>query len=177
MVEVLENPKERPRFREFAAQHIGIQARKGNPGDREALVPVLEKSLEDKEVGVRRESLWALARLRSPLAAETAKRWLGEEHRKDVHDICIRVLAEELDLRETAPLIRPFLRDPALATRIQAILALSRWQDEESRAAFLEAAGSEDEMVRRAGLAAIQRLNKEPGGPSEKAGEPPAPGE
>jgi len=111
----------------------------------------------------------ALVRLKDPLGAETAARWLtpspptpfppGGEGSTEVHDLAIRCV-HELDLREHLPALRKFARDPNEAVRIAALVALSDWGDEASRPAFEAAATSSVVRLQRAGKAALARLDR-----------------
>lgn len=63
-------------------------------------------------------------------------------------------------MREHLPAIRRLARDSSEVVRIASIVALSHWEDEESRPAFEEAVKATVPRVQRAGQAALERLNK-----------------
>jgi len=187
LCKVLDNPAEKPRFRSFAAQHLGMLLTGAGskpalqnhpqgapslpaplpPGEREVrekAAAKLHECLADRHVEVRREALLALVRIKDPQAIELAVRWLQPETTNlkpetQVLDLAIRCV-HELDLREHIPTVRKYLHDPNEVVRIAAIVALSQWGDEESRPAFEEAANSKSVRLQRAGQAALRRLDQ-----------------
>lgn len=166
LLNVLNNPAEKARFRAFAVQHLWQQTAKAAPDETERITVALHALLSDRHAAVRREALLALVRLRDPKGQETAIAWLHspEPAAAAVRDLAIRCV-QELDLREQIPVIRKYARDSNEVVRITALVALSQWLDEESRPAFEEAARSPAVRLQRAGNAALKRL----------AGSPPTP--
>ncbi|MGH7144744.1 MAG: HEAT repeat domain-containing protein [Planctomycetota bacterium] len=182
LMKVLDNPAEKARFRSFAVQHLYgcLEDNKNSapqpahpPGqgalvhpdytlsaeEQQKITDHLHTYLTDRDVEVRREALLALVRLKDPLAAPTAVAWLnqpGPEADRS-RDLAIRCV-HDLDLRDQIPTIRKYAHDPNEVIRIAAIVALSEWNDEESRPAFEEAAQSKVERLKRAGKAALARL-------------------
>lgn len=177
LCKVLDNPAEKPRFRSFAAQHLGLLAAGNDSAQRQTASLKLQTCLTDRDIPVRREALLALVRQRDPKAMETAVAWLtapspnplptgarepetgNSKPETDVRDLAIRCV-HELNLREHIPAIRKYVRDPNDVVRIAAIVALSQWGDEESRPAFEEAAQSKTVRLQRAGKAALERIEK-----------------
>ncbi|MCY3019445.1 MAG: HEAT repeat domain-containing protein [Planctomycetota bacterium] len=176
LCKVLDNPEEKPRFRSFAAQHLGLLAASDDAAQGEKAVAKLHACLADRDVPVRREALLALVRKKDPQAIEAAVAWLtapppsplppgarepetgNQKPETVVVDLAIRCVYE-LGLREHIPTIRKYARDPNDVVRIAAIVALSQWGDEESRPAFEEAAQSKTVRLQRAGKAALERLD------------------
>lgn len=163
LIQVLENPNEKPRFRSFAIQHLGMGVPDAaiDPDGREKVLGRLHSALDDQEAGVRREALLALTRQNDPKSVDTAIRWLNTENAEadSVRDLAIRCV-KELDRKETIPTIRKYLRNSNEVICIAAIVALSEWGDEESRAAFEDASRSKIVRIQRAGKAALQRLEQ-----------------
>jgi len=159
LIKVLDNPAEKPRFRAFATQHLGTALRRTGHTYRETALNKLHESLSDKDIEVRREALLALVRAKDPKGISTAVAWLSEQsdNAGNVRDVAIRCI-EDLGLKEHVATIRQYVRDPNEVTRIQAIVTLSAWGDEESRPAFQEAAESKSVRLQRAGNAALKRL-------------------
>ena len=90
LIEVLNRPEEKARFRAFCVQHLWQSARKAGPEDTERIRRALHRALEDRDVPVRRDALLALVRMEDPLGRETAVAWLGDEDAEDVRDLAIR---------------------------------------------------------------------------------------
>jgi HEAT repeat protein len=161
---VLRAQDEGARFRAFATQHLGgLLDRKGTPLlDATAAAKVTEylhELLEDRDVEVRREALWALTEQQDTKAQRRALeilRGTGKDA-PALHYLAIRVL-HKFDRSDLIPEIRPFARSSDEATRIAATVALSLWGDEESRAAFDEGASSPIPRIRKASQQALERL-------------------
>jgi len=160
LISVLNNPDEGSRFRGFATQHLGMVASR-SASQSDLAVVRLRSGLTDQHVEVRREALLALVRLKDQTAARTAISWLNSTSKteNDLRDVAIRCI-QELNLREHAPTIRKYLADADEAIRIQAIVTLSQWNDEESVPCFEEAAISSHARIQRAGAAALRRLGR-----------------
>jgi HEAT repeat protein len=77
----------------------------------------------------------------------------------NVRDLAIRCV-KLLDLKQYMPTIRQYLYDKNEVIRIAAIVALSQWQDEQSRPAFEKAVNSKSVRLQRAGKAALKRLDE-----------------
>jgi HEAT repeat protein len=161
LIEVLDNPQETERFRAFAAQHLWEEARKREGAAREQILAKLRALTEDRHVAVRREALWGLVCLGDESGKETAVKWLEAEGPEagEVRDLAIRCVQEKLNLREKIPAVRKFLKDSDETIRIQAMVSLSQWGDEESREAFAEAASSRMPRIKGAGEVALKRLD------------------
>jgi HEAT repeat protein len=160
LIKVLNNPQEKPRFRAFATQHLGGQLATANSGVRSRVDSKLHQLLDDKDVEVRREALFALVEHRDQAAIQKAIACLNDPSPAGdaTRDLAIRCVQEQ-GLRKHLPTVRKYVRDPNDVTRIAAIVALSDWGDEESRPAFEEAAKSNVVRLQRAGKAALQRLD------------------
>jgi len=64
-----------------------------------------------------------------------------------------------MDLKDQTPKLRDFLLSTNEAARIAAMVTLSQWKDEQSRAAFQQATQSVNSVrMQRAGKAALARL-------------------
>lgn len=187
LMAVLDNPAEKARFRSFAVQHLygclmdnkamppqpqpaAGEAPKPpvpdyslSPAAQQKITEHLKEYLVDRDVEVRREALLSLARLQDPVAAPTAVAWLNEPGAEAdrARDLAIRCV-HDLGIREQIPAIRKYLRSDSEVIRIAAIVALSDWNDLESKAAFEEAAQSKVERLQRAGKAALARLKPDP---------------
>ena len=162
LLEVLENPAEKARFRSWAVQHLGTLLIQGRlQGDPQQMILRMRGWLQDRHVEVRREALLVLTRQRDPMATDTALAWFKAKgpEADDNRDIAIRCV-RELDLRDQLPLIRPFVRSTNDTTRIAAIVTLSQWGDIESRPAIEEAATSSVIRVQHCAKAALARLDK-----------------
>ena len=131
---------------------------KADDEEKALTTETLKKCLEDKDVGVRREGLLALVRMKEEIGKETAVKWLLLDDMDDVKDLAIRCV-HELGLKEHIPAIREYLKSEDEVVKIAAIVALSQWGDEESRPAFEEAAKSKSLRLRRAGQRALIELH------------------
>jgi HEAT repeat protein len=160
LCKVLDNPAEKPRFRSFVAQHLGLLAAGEDAVQREEAKAKLHECLSDRHVEVRREALLALVRVKDPQAAKLAVELLNSAALEAgaTRDLAIRCV-HDLDLRDQIPAVRKYVRHPDNVIRIAAIVALSQWGDEESRPAFEEAAQSKTVRLQRAGKAAMERLD------------------
>ena len=156
---VLSNPNEGERFRSFCIQHLWMNLDSGGQSEVARVVLLLHNGLTDKDLPIRREALLALARMGDPLGQETAVKWLLDENASNTRDLAIRCV-HDLNMKEHIPTIRKYLYDPDEVIRIAAIVALSQWDDEESRPAFSAAAKSDSIRVQRAGQAALTRLSQ-----------------
>lgn len=161
LYQVLDNPAEKPRFRSFAVQHLWQQTELSTTEDRERILQKLRELLNDRHVEVQREALLALVRMKDPIGMQTATEWLTSENHVAHRDLAIRCVYE-LDLREKMSAVRAYVRDSNEVVRIAAIVALSQWNDEKSRAAFEAASKSPIVRVQRAGKAALERLSNRP---------------
>jgi HEAT repeat protein len=159
LTRMLDNPAESERFKAFCVQHLWYNVESANPEELEKIITVLQRTLGDQHIPVRREALLALVRLGDPKGAKTAVEWLTDEKAGDVRDAAIRCV-HDLNMKEYIPTIRKYLYDPDEVIRIAAIVALSQWGDEESRPAFSAAAKSDSIRLQRAGQAALTRLSQ-----------------
>jgi len=158
LLEILNNRKEKSRFRSFAVQHLWHQIEVSSEADGSRIIFRLRELSNDQDVEVNRESLLALVRMKDPIGVQTAEVWLTSINHAAHRDLAIRC-AYELDMREKIPLIRDLLRDTDEVVRIAAIVVLSQWGDGQSRVAFEEASKSPIMRVQRAGKAALDRLD------------------
>lgn len=116
--------------------------------------------MSDKDVEVRREAVWSLVKNRDLEAEALALQWLSslapaaEQNR----DLAVRCVVQ-MNRREFLPRLRELAYSPHETTRIAALHALSTWNDVQSRNLFESAAIDKSERVRRAGTAAVQRLD------------------
>ena len=161
LIQVLHNDEEEPRFRAFAAQHLGMQLNNSDLEIRSRVNEKVHNLVYDRHFEVRREALLALVRQKDPQAAKCAVDWLHDSAKEaDItRDLAIRCVYD-LELRAEIPTVRTYVRSPNEIIQIAAIVALSQWDDEESRSAFQEAAASKIVRVQRCGKAALQRLDK-----------------
>jgi HEAT repeat protein len=159
LIQILDNSREKSRFRAFATQHLGGQLDK-NITLKERVTAKLRSQLSDKDVSVQRESLLALIRQKDPHACDVAVQRLNDSAKESdaMRDLVIRCIFE-LDIRDQIPTVRKYARDPDEVIRIAAIVALGQWGDEQSRLAFEEAATSPSVRLQRAGKAALQRID------------------
>ena len=157
---VLAKPEEQEVFRSYCIQYLWKRSKTAEEGELGRINELLDGALRDKGTPVRREALLALVRLKSETGKRTAVQWLldSSEDAAKVRDLAIRCVSE-LDLREYIPEIRKYVRHPDPVIRIAAIVALSEWGDEDSRAVFTEAANSENPRLQNAGKLALRRLD------------------
>jgi hypothetical protein len=158
LIKVLDNPAEKARFRGFCVQHLYLNHDKAGTEERSIIVGELRSLLKDKHLPVRREALLALVRLGDRKGKETVLAWLDDPMRSAERDLTIRCV-RDLNLRSQMPSVRHYVRAENVNARIAAMLTLSRWGDEKSRAAFEEAAKSTDRRLQSAGKAALKRLD------------------
>jgi hypothetical protein len=161
LLQVLNDYREGPRFRSFAAQFLGDMI-EGSPGGiRDRVISRLRVALNDRHPEVRREALWALARQQLPVAHEASLKALtatGTE--ADIERALGIRCVEALDLKAQAiETVRKLAKDGGELARVQAIVTLAEWQDEQSRPYFEEAAQMSIVQLQQAGKAALQRLD------------------
>lgn len=176
LIGIVNHPTEKERFRAFAIQHLGLLAQ--DAVDEEAphaahLLKPLREALQDRHIAVRREALLALSHLNDPLAVEVAGQWLYDLDLETarVHDVAIRCLREQ-NQRVFLPMIRDYARHAPEPVRIAALVTLSEWNDAESRDAFVAAAQADAIRLRRAGQAALDRLDRTNATPKPTIQEP-----
>jgi len=161
LLAVLKNPMEKPRFRNFVVQHLYLNYEMADPDESDIIVHTLVTCLEDRDTVVRREALLALYRVGNPLAASTAKKWLKDAEKNDVHDVAIRIMREQGN-RSAIENIRARLDTPKNeVVCIAAIVTLGEWQDEKSmeRLTALKKTGSV--RIQRACDLALRRISGE----------------
>jgi HEAT repeat protein len=160
LLEILDNPAEKERFRAYVVQHLYLNVEGASKKESETIKEVLGRCLSDRDLSVRREALLALVRLRGPKGTSEAVEWLnGTGPEADaVRDLAIRCVGD-LDLKEHVPTIRKFLSAENEVVRRQAIVTLGQMGDEESRPLLEEAAKSDKPLVKSAATAALRRLD------------------
>lgn len=159
LLDILNNPAEKERFRGFVAQHLGIQADMVQPDERAKIIGVLQNALSDRDLSVRREALLALVRMLDPKGLETAVSILNDkgDESAPMRDLAVRCIRDQ-NLREHLPRLRELASDPNEAVQIAALVTLSEWGDSQSKPLFEKAAHSESLRLKRAGEAALNRL-------------------
>jgi HEAT repeat protein len=165
---VLKNNAESPRFKAFAAQHLGSMLNESGFESAHAIIlPSLKSALNDADTQVQREALLALVRKQDVDALKRVNGILSGEIAGDgLVDLAIHCIHEQNN-RDSIPAIRQHVRSENTISRIAAIVVLSDWGDEASRYAFEEAAKSKNKRLQRAGEAALLKL-----GPIAKASTP-----
>lgn len=163
---VLTEPREQARFRSFAAQHLGVlllDARRTGGAGVDLLRRDLTALLRDRHVEVRREALLALARGGAGDALAEAERLIADEGQAAMHDLCIRIAAEQ-GWRELLPRIRALAGAGDAVVRVAALSAIGAMRDEASRP-LLEAASRDGDRhvagAARAALAAMTPVSPE----------------
>jgi len=165
---VLDAPGEKSRFRSFVVQHLGdlmvdylsstdMEAMTKSGAIRERLV----KALTDQDLFVRRESVFALTRVRDPKVTAVIRSGLQDPAWSGATDLLIHC-AYDADLSDLIPAIRPFAYDTQDVVRIAAINVLAQWKDSASRPAFEEASRSSVQRIQRAGTLAMQIIDTQP---------------
>ncbi len=171
---VLVQAGERPRFRSFAAQHLGLvwlDACKQNAKEKAvALQPRLNALLIDRDVEVRREALLALVRGGDTAGLAEAARLLASDDASDpavpaMRDLALRIAGETRQVA-SIPRMRMFLTNPDPIVRTAAIIALGKLGDRESRAAIEAATKDKNLLVAGAAKSALAAIDR---GPSESA--------
>jgi HEAT repeat protein len=163
---VLAQAGERPRFRSFAAQHLGIAwldacAQKAAQ-KAIALQPRLIALLTDRDVEVRREALLALVRGGDAAGLAESARLLASDDASDpvvpaMRDLALRI-AGETKQAASIPRVRVFLTHADTTVRAAAILALGKLGDRESRAAIEAATKDKNLMVAGAAKSALEAI-------------------
>lgn len=159
LIEVLDRPEERARFRGFCVQHLWRNLGEADRDQQEKVMARLRRAVDDRDVPVRREAVLALVRMEDIKGRETAIKWLLDEDADDVRDLAIHFV-HRLGLRDHIPAIRRHLYDKKEPVRIAAIVVLSQWGDEQSRPAFETAAESSSTRLQRAGKLALRTLDR-----------------
>jgi hypothetical protein len=160
LIAIVHRRDERPRFRAFVAQHLGVIVCDGAADlmDRETAQAELLALLDDTERAVRREALRSLSIIDHPVALEMLEGGLVSDAWLQDRDLIIECLFEK-NRRDKIQEIRTFIQDPDPVVRIASIHVLGEWSDRESRAGFLLAAASDNARLRRAGNRALERLD------------------
>ncbi len=170
LVEVARNQKERPRFRAFAVQHLGISL---GQAEREPQAPrtwnplsvcdLLSEFLKNEPYEVQREALYALIRAKDDRASSIIAQGLNSPQWEGSRDLLIRG-ALELNMDSKIAEIRPFAYSEDVNVRVAALNALAQWKDEASRPAMEEALTSKVARIKNAGEVALFQLSQ----PQEK---------
>jgi HEAT repeat protein len=163
---VLAQAGELPRFRSFAAQHLGIawlDARSGDAARAVTLRMRMVALLSDRDIEVRREALLALARGDDPDGLRTAAAWLTDPSpaADSGRDLAIRIAGERLQM-EHIPRIRAMGAHELPVIRAAAILALGQLRDEASRPLIAAAVQNRDPQVASAARGALAALDQPP---------------
>ena len=162
VVSVMDSPLEKPRFRAFATQRLGMLSAPDEHTVNAVLAARLRDALQDKHVEVRREALLALTRIRDAQAVTIVRGGLQDPKWSDSRDLIIRCLYD-LDEQSSMADIRRYLSSSHEQERIAALFVLGEWRDKASALAFSTAADEpSNPRVRRAGLRAQQRLSDDP---------------
>ena len=165
---VLDAPEEKSRFRSFMVQHLGeLIVDYLNSTDMAAMTKSevirdrLVKALTDQDLSVRRESVFALTRIRDAKVTAVIRSGLQDPAWSGATDLLIHC-AYDADLSDLIPAIRPFAYDTQEVVRIAAINVLAQWKDTASRPAFEEASRSSVQRIQRAGTLAMQIIETQP---------------
>jgi HEAT repeat protein len=160
LIEILNNQEESERFRDFAVQHLFLNAEE-QPEQRDKVLPVLHGALEDRHDKVRAEALLALCRLRAERGQATALAWLRDASpaQDGVRYQAIRCV-HLLGLRETMPELRRLAAEGSESERIKAIVALADWKDDSIRPLLEEIAQAQDasQALKSCATGALKRL-------------------
>ncbi len=162
LFKILENPAEKERFRSWAVQHLGNLLLDVNyAGDRQVLADRIRALLTDRHRYVQRMAIQALVQHNDPAVLAKVREMLSDPapDADAMRDFAIHV-AQDKNMREHIPVIRPYARSTNDIIRIAAIVALSQWGDNESRPAIEEAATSRVVRVQRCAKAALAKLDK-----------------
>jgi hypothetical protein len=170
LIEVARNKTERPRFRAFAIQHLGISLVQA---EREPLAhrtwnplyvcDLLSDFLKNEPHEVQREALYALIRAKDDRASYIIAQGLNSPQWEGSRDLLIRG-ALELNMDSKIAEIRPFAYSEDVNVRVAALNALAQWKDEASRPAMEEALTSKVARIKNAGEVALFQLSQ----PQEK---------
>ncbi len=144
---------ERTRAIQYLAAHAATPA--GSKDER--ILPALCRALQDKHAAVRSEALNQLTRLKHPDAGETAVKWLAEDSAND-RGLAIRCI-KSLGRKDQIPALRKLLAADDADVRVEAMIALANWGDEESRPIFEAAAQEDSPRIRTTGEQALAKLD------------------
>jgi len=158
IIKVLNNPEEAPRFRGFCVQHLYMAHEGASKEGKETILTTLQKSLADRHLSVRRESLLALVRLKDLKGISTAIAWLKAENTDSIKDLAIRCI-RDLGLREYIPDIRKLTTHKNVNVQVAALNTLAHWEDNEVKELFEKALKSDNPRLHRAGKAGLKSLN------------------
>jgi len=158
ILKVLNNPEEAPRFRGFCVQHLYLAYKGASKEGKETILTTFQKSLADRHLSVRRESLLALVRLKDLKGISTAIAWLKAENTDSIKDLSIRCI-RDLNLREYIPEIRKLTAHKNVNVQVAALNTLAHWEDNEAKGLFEKALKSENTRLLRAGKAGLKSLN------------------
>jgi HEAT repeat protein len=164
---VLDSEAERPRFRAFATQRLGMLMQRDEDSFVLDIAVRLRSALNDRHLEVRREALLALAHIQDSQASSIIQNGLGDPEWADARDLIIRCLYEE-GAKGEIPAIRRFLSSGRESERIAALYVLGRWNDGASEEAIrLSSVDPANVRIRRAGLQALRALHPPQENPSD----------
>lgn len=160
MKRIIGASNEKERFRSWAVQHIYLQAELLGDFVQHDACDYFFTLLKDRHTAVRAESLLAMCRMGDARVEVTAKHWLDTPADASVHYIAVRCLYE-CGAREGIPALRRALENPDEQTVVNAMDALSSWNDQESKSFFQKAQLSPNPRIKRAAEFAVKRLDGE----------------
>jgi len=166
LITVARNKNERPRFRTFAVQHLGISIEQA---EREPKTPrswsplyvrdLCAELLKNEPNEVQREALYALIRARDARASDVIAQGFSNPQWEGSRDLLIRG-ALELNMVSKIAEIRPFAYSEDVNVRVAALNALAQWKDEASRPAMEEALASKVARIKNAGEVALFQMSQ-----------------
>lgn len=166
LIAVAKSKTERPRFRAFAVQHLGISLEQA---EREPKTPrswsplyvrdLCAELLKNEPNEVQREALYALIRARDARASDVIAQGFSSPQWEGSRDLLIRG-ALELNMVSKISEIRPFAYSEDVNVRVAALNALAQWKDEASRPAMEEALASKVARIKNAGEVALFQMSQ-----------------
>ncbi len=175
LIGILDNTSERPRFRGYAAQHLGERLGPTfEDSQHQEIVDRLHGALTDSERSVRREALLALFHIQNAEALATVAAGFDDPAWAQDQDLIIRCVVEQ-DHRDLIPRIRTLVSDTLIPIRVAALWALGHWRDQASRDVFERAKSSPILAVRQAGELALRSLDPPPVATAAMPAEAPSP--
>jgi hypothetical protein len=157
LIRLLGSHQEKPDFRGWLTQHIGIAWQQAVATDKTDTATTCEQSLltalTDRDDTVKREAFLALGRGRHPASDAMIHDAMTDDAKRSLIDVAIRLI-QERDDRAWAARLREIAgrQQYGDASRILAIHTLTKWQDAPSRItlASIKASASEADSVKRA---------------------------
>jgi len=159
--EVLHNPQESERFRGWAVQHVGTNARSAQGQDLAIATMILRGCLNDAAIPVRREALLALVRIDDQIGRQSAIELVRSDdpaaiNTQDIALRCLGMMNERKYLLE----VRRLAKASNANVKIAAINLLADWRDVDSKPLIENCLLAKEFILRVVAQRALERIEQ-----------------